>query len=154
MEASPTTTCRSIGYLIVNGKRVGLVHCDLEPGHDEERWRDPWNGLRLLNAEQRNADPEGGKGAWDRVDPTPHRAVLEWEDDEPELVADWPERYDADEPFDVEVGLEVPRDMAVLEHVNAVEDAVEAFAPMTLVPARCGFDGCRIAGPHFHESED
>lgn len=73
------TPCRSRGALIVAGKQVGWLACEMEAHHELARLSD--DGLFV----------EAG---------TPHRMTLEWAD---EGIADWPEWDDPDEAFDVEV---------------------------------------------------
>ena len=78
------TTCPSIGDLLVGGRKVGLLHCTLEAGHELSEPDDPlpYNG-------------------------TPHQAVLERRD-EPTLAQSWPDALDLDEQFDVDVDITTP----------------------------------------------
>jgi hypothetical protein len=58
------TRCPSLGSIIVGGKTVGVVQCVEDAGHDtEQTLSDDGHGRRTV------------------VFPTPHRAVLEWEND-------------------------------------------------------------------------
>lgn len=94
------TVCGAVGALIVGGRVVGQLRCGLEAGHDVESWRDPLFGH--VNAEQYAAiNREGNARALEHVEPTPHRAVLEWTPEaEPDL-----DLFDPDERFDVDVEL-------------------------------------------------
>lgn len=75
--------CGAIGALIVGGKVVGSIHCDLPKGHDEE--------LRFV---------EG----WAVEPVTDHAMTLRWKPEEdPDL-----DLFDANEQFDLDVELVVP----------------------------------------------
>ena len=83
----PDNRCPVTGYLIVDGRRVAAVRCDLEAGHDGTRFVCPCGCAIPLT------EPQYG---------TPHRHAFEWEDDEQRL-ADLPGLYDPAEVPDVEV---------------------------------------------------
>lgn len=63
------TRCPSLGSIIVGGKTVGVVQCVEDAGHDEPRYADP---QPLYAGLHQPYEVEPG---------TPHRAVLEWEND-------------------------------------------------------------------------
>lgn len=97
--------CKSIGYLVVGGRKVGLLRCGEPAGHDEP------SGV-YLNPDGTDYHPAPGERvssarAYRKAPGTPHRAILTWDTD---VVEDWPEAYDPAEPIDVEVPLELPAD--------------------------------------------
>lgn len=81
---NPPTRCPVTGYLVVDGRRVRALRCQLETGHGRER----------LETNER--------GQVDVLPARLHAVTFEWDDDA-ELAADWPEAYDPDEPIDVDV---------------------------------------------------
>jgi hypothetical protein len=72
--------CLEVGYLMVGGKRVATLRCEEPAGH---------------------AAPDPDLPSF--LPGTPHRAAFTWQDDAPEIADDWPERYDLDETFEVDV---------------------------------------------------
>jgi len=82
MTQPPPDKCLEVGYLMVGGKRVATLRCEERALHSIER---------------------GGPTGWSVVAGTPHRAAFTWQDDAPEVADDWPERYDVDETFEVDV---------------------------------------------------
>lgn len=92
---NPPTRCPVTGYLVVDGRRIRALRCQLDAGHEVER--------RMLAS---GTPVERGASLWGiapvRLAGTPHAVTFEWEDDA-ELAADWPEAYDPDEPIDVDV---------------------------------------------------
>lgn len=79
------TRCAHVGALMVGGHVVGQLRCELEDGHDIFTiWR-------------------GGERNGERLTPTPHRAVLEWNVGEID-----PELFNPDEHFDVDVPFPTP----------------------------------------------
>lgn len=94
--------CKSIGYLVVGGRKVGLLRCGEPAGHHT---LGTWaivlgsDGSELKVTEH-FASTNGIVPL--RLEPsaTAHRAVLTWED---EVTEEWPELYDPNETFDVDV---------------------------------------------------
>jgi hypothetical protein len=83
------TRCRNVGELTVGGRVVGRIRCELDAGHDVET----------------PAEHAFGVTWYPRVDPTPHRATLEWaiEGEGVNFIGwQWPEANDPDERFDVD----------------------------------------------------
>lgn len=75
------TACGAIGALMVGGRVVGQLRCELDAGHGET--------IATL------ARP------FSRFEPSPHRVTLEWT---PEADPDL-DLFDPDESFDVDVEL-------------------------------------------------
>ncbi len=96
------TRCGHTGYLLVAGRKVGVLRCELDAGHERRRWDDPWTGL--LDADLYAAHNRNGGASLPMIEGTPHRATLEWTDEDA-LADDWPEALDPEEPFDIEVPL-------------------------------------------------
>lgn len=87
------TACGSAGALMVGGRVVGQLKCDLDDGHDEPAYVYAPHGNRFTA-------PLGDRLVPERIEPgTPHRVVLEWEDAEPVDL----DIFDPDEHFDVDV---------------------------------------------------
>lgn len=84
------TKCNAVGALIVGGRVVGQVRCDLEAGHDEPVYF-----------------PTLGEGLTHPVEyepPTPHSMTMTWApEEEPDL-----DLFDPDESFDLTIELTVP----------------------------------------------
>lgn len=68
----------------------------------------------------------------------PHRCSLEWTDDA-DITASWPERYDADESFDLEVDI-APAETIREQRVATVGATVEP-APTPDANPRCSVCG-------------
>jgi hypothetical protein len=128
---TPEETCRAVGDLIVAGNRVGWLRCGEPAGHERER---------TVIAEDQWPRIEGG---------TPHRAVLEWTewpDNAVELDA-WPEAYDPDETFDVDVEL-------VEQPVERPDEVAKREARTTRPGTRCPErlpDGARCIAAAGHD---
>lgn len=91
--SDPTPTrCPVTGYLVVDGRRIRALRCQLDAGHE----RDVLGEACERCAEHGLAIHHSARSG------TPHAVTFEWEDDA-ELAADWPEAYDPDEPIDVDV---------------------------------------------------
>ena len=84
---SDPTRCPVTGYLVVDGRRIRALRCQLDAGH--ERDSVAYRG-------------EGEERYAFEVPATLHAVTFHWADDV-ELAADWPEAYDPDEPVDVDV---------------------------------------------------
>lgn len=94
------TACGSIGALMVGGRVVGQLKCELDAGHDGDQWLDPWNASRPLSPAEYAWHNRNHPGeALERLEPTPHRVVLEWADTEPVDL----DLFDPAEHFDVDV---------------------------------------------------
>lgn len=114
--------CGAIGALIVGGRVVGSIHCDLEKGHDEEQ--------RVRLGEH---IPGGYRhpGDWadnvTRIYPaTDHAMTLRWRPEEdPDL-----DLFDAAEKFDLNV---------------------ELVEPTAIPPELCGMGGC-VFTPHAYDA--
>lgn len=97
---SETTRCPVTGYLVVDGRRVRALRCQLDAGHAAERSiYDDGNGGETRDYYDSAIGTERLRVELER---TPHAVTFEWDDDA-ELAADWPEAYDPDEPIDVDV---------------------------------------------------
>lgn len=83
------TTCGAIGALTVGGRVVGQVKCELDAGHDEERFAQGGASLAVM--------PHFAPA-------TLHRMTLEWAPEaEPDL-----DLFDPGENFDVNVPFYAP----------------------------------------------
>lgn len=96
---SDPTRCPVTGYLVVDGRRIRALRCQLDAGHERERSiYDDGNG-----GETRDYYDSAIGTTRLRTEPgTLHAVTFHWADDV-ELAADWPEAYDPDEPIDVDV---------------------------------------------------
>jgi hypothetical protein len=129
---TPEETCRAVGDLIVAGNRVGWLRCGEPAGHEQpQHYYAPGEGVT------QPVEYEPG---------TPHRAVLEWSDDAVELDA-WPEAYDPDETFDVDVEL-------VEQPVERPDEVAKREARTTRPGTRCPErlpDGARCIAAAGHD---
>jgi len=103
-----TDKCEAIGFLMVGGKRVGLLRCGETAGHDGPVAVIKGDTLPELRVPMAYA-LEGNEVILREEPGSPHRAILTWEDADV-VGEDWPEAYDPEEGFDTEVGLELPAD--------------------------------------------
>ena len=104
MSDTTTTRCPVTGYLVVDGVKVRALRCQLDAGHEVD-------APRCEECDDKGVVCSRGGGR----PGTPHAVTFTWEDDA-ELAADWPEAYDPDEGFDVDVA---PLPDAELERVDA-----------------------------------
>lgn len=100
MSETTPNPCRAVGYIVSDGRKVALVRCQLDAGHDVRRARIV--GYTLSELVVRACDVRVDDPVLEWMPGTPHAVTFEWEDDA-ELAADWPEAYDPDEPVDVDV---------------------------------------------------
>lgn len=95
MSETTPTRCPVTGYLVVDGRKMRALRCQLDAGHER-----------------------GGLSAM------PHAVTFEWEDDV-ELAAEWPEAYDPDEAVDVEVPELSADELAAIERDLETDRAVD-----------------------------
>ena len=119
MTQPPPDKCLEVGYLMVGGKRVATLRCEEPPLHSIER---------------------GGPTGWSVVAGTPHRASFTWQDNAPEVADDWPERYDLDETFEVEVPMLDAETLAEIADTNRddLRDTIERLK--LVVPVAPDYD--------------
>lgn len=104
-DAPAPLLCPSIGYLIVGGKQVGLLKCQLVEGHNAPRAVVRGETLAELMIPEAMVMPDDT--VLRTMPGTGHAATLTWEDD---AGIDWPEALDPAETFDTDVELDLPDD--------------------------------------------
>lgn len=93
----PAKRCRNIGAILANGVEVAAVRCELDAGHDQIR-------CVVTYIHACHLAGYNGADAWAcaPIQPTPHRASLEWSDPTAVEAHDPHETFDVHVPFDAE----------------------------------------------------
>lgn len=124
------THCNSTAYIVVDGREVGMLACELDEGHHDDRRLHPLGGIidevdypdAMREYDARVTEPHR-QDAWPILPGTPHARTLTWADVTPD---DIDEAFDPDEAFDLEVDI-APAE--VIEHQARVTADAEPVEP-------------------------
>jgi hypothetical protein len=127
-QTSPTTPdeprpCLAVGALVVDGVRKAWIRCGERAGHDEPLA--VIRGYVLPELTLRVSAVGPGDEILRRLPRPPHRAVLEWLDDEA-MRDEWPEAYDPAEGVDVDVAPLSDDELEAIAEAARVDALIDA----------------------------
>lgn len=138
------TRCTSTAYLIVEGREVAVLPCDLEAGHEVSVGPlDNPEAIALAGARLAAGRPFAA---------TPHQRTLTWDNPE-SLIESWPEWDDPDESFDLEVDIAPAVEVGhALEHL--IETGAAVLPDDEVVPEPEQWSGVGAHPGHHLIAED